>query len=350
MVGLTLVTGIAILSASLRATVGVIIEESFRADFAIQQPGGGFGPPVGISPVVADELEQLPETGAVSRIRANVARIDDRITFVGAVEPNITSLFDFDVLSGTFDNLVGDDTVAVYVGRAEEDGLAVGDTVAIEFARSGLAEFRVVALWDTAAVQAEHFLSIDAYRANFVEDLDTVVYVGLADGVDNAAGRRAVESVTDRYATAEVFNGAEFRQDAEEQLNQLLALVFGLLALAIVISLFGITNTLALSIIERTREIGIIRAVGMTRSQVRSVVRWEAAIIAVFGALLGVILGVALGWVIVKALQDQGIIFTVPVGQVVALVAAAGLAGVVAAVYPARRAARLDVIAAISYE
>lgn len=350
MVGLTLVTGIAILAASLRTTVGVIIEDSFRADFAIQQQGTGLGPPLGISPAVADGLEALPQVADVSRIRGNVAKVGGRITFVGAVEPNITDLFSFDVGPGSFDDLVGDDTVALNRDRAAAAGLGVGDTVDIEFARTGTVTLRIVALWDADAVQADHVLSLEGYRANFVEDLDTVVYVGLAEGVDPEAGRTAVESVTDRFATADVFNAAEFRADAEQQLNRLLALVFGLLALAIVISLVGITNTLALSVIERTREIGILRAVGMTRPQVRSSVRWEAAIVAVFGAVLGVLLGIALGWVIVRALRDQGIVFTVPLGQVIALVVASGLAGVIAAVYPARRAARLDVIEAIAYE
>jgi putative ABC transport system permease protein len=126
-------------------------------------------------------------------------------------------------------------------------------------------------------------------------------------------------------------------------------LFFALLGLALVIALIGIMNTLLLSIVERTHEIGLLRAIGMSRRQVRSTVRWESVIVAVFGAVLGLVVGIALGWTIVRALHDQGFTaFAIPVGQLILYVVIAGIAGVVAAAYPARRAARLDVLQAIS--
>jgi putative ABC transport system permease protein len=134
-------------------------------------------------------------------------------------------------------------------------------------------------------------------------------------------------------------------------INVLLGLFTVLLALAIIIAILGITNTLALSIIERTREIGLLRAVGMSRRQLRRMIRWESVIIAVFGAILGMITGVILGWAVVQALKDEGVgTFSIPTTQLIILVLVAGLAGILAAIYPAYKASRLNILDAISYE
>ena len=144
---------------------------------------------------------------------------------------------------------------------------------------------------------------------------------------------------------------AQFRQSQASQVNALLGLITALLLLAILIALFGIVNTLALSIFERTREIGLLRAIGMGRRQVRAMIRWEAVIIAVFGAVLGLVVGVFFGWAMVEALKDQGVSsLAIPGGQLIVYVLLAGLAGVVAAIWPARRAAKLNVLEAITTE
>ena len=144
---------------------------------------------------------------------------------------------------------------------------------------------------------------------------------------------------------------SEFAADFENQIGQLVAVFNGLLALAIVIAILGITNTLALSITERIREIGLLRAVGMVRRQVRRMVRWEAVIVAVFGAALGVLLGSVLGWAVRLALADDGLaVFSLPVSQLVIYVALAGVAGVLAAILPARSASRIKILDAIAYE
>jgi putative ABC transport system permease protein len=123
-----------------------------------------------------------------------------------------------------------------------------------------------------------------------------------------------------------------------------------MLLLSVLIALLGITNTLSLSIIERTREIGLLRAVGMSRKQVRRMIRWESVIISVFGAVLGIVLGIIFGWAVVRALSDQGLLFVLPIGQLIGALFAAGVAGVVAAILPAWRASRLNVLEAIAYE
>jgi putative ABC transport system permease protein len=166
-----------------------------------------------------------------------------------------------------------------------------------------------------------------------------------------AEARTDIERVTDRYPNVELRDQTEIKERSAADVDQLLGLVTALLGLALVIALLGITNTLALSVFERTRELGLLRAVGMARKQTRSMIRWEAVIISLFGALLGIAVGILFGWAFVSALNDQGITeFAVPFGQLIIYVVFAGLAGIVAAIPPARRAARLNVLEAIASE
>jgi putative ABC transport system permease protein len=176
------------------------------------------------------------------------------------------------------------------------------------------------------------------------------VLIALADGVTIEQGRAAVESVTSSFPNVQIQDQADFKQQTESQINLILSLIFVMLLLSVLIALLGITNTLSLSIIERTREIGLLRAVGMSRKQVRRMIRWESVIISVFGAVLGVGLGILFGWAVVRALSDQGLLFVLPAGQLIGALLAAGLAGVVAAVLPAWRASSLNVLEAIAYE
>ncbi|MFM8944469.1 MAG: ABC transporter permease, partial [Actinomycetota bacterium] len=163
--------------------------------------------------------------------------------------------------------------------------------------------------------------------------------------------RDAIEAVLADYPNVQVYDQAQYRQQQEGFIDQLLALVTALLGLAIIIALFGIVNTLGLSIYERTRELGLLRAVGMSRRQVRAMIRAESVIIAILGAILGIGIGVFFGWALQRALEPEGVtILRIPVGQLAGYVVAAAVAGVLAAVLPARRAANLDVLEAISYE
>jgi putative ABC transport system permease protein len=167
---------------------------------------------------------------------------------------------------------------------------------------------------------------------------------------------RALDDVTvgfvaDRYPGVDVLDQSEFKEEQMVFVDRMLGLVYAMLALAILIALLGIGNTLALSIVERTRELGVLRAVGMTRAQLRSAIRWESVIIAVQGAVLGLAIGVFFGWALVTAMAGEGLtVFAVPLGSLAVLVVLAALAGVVAAALPARRAARLDVLDALSHE
>ena len=180
---------------------------------------------------------------------------------------------------------------------------------------------------------------------------DAFILANAAEGVSVENAKLAAEEAALIYPNAQVQTKSELVADAEAQIDALLIIFTALLGLAIIIAILGITNTLALSIIERTREIGLLRAVGMSRRQLRRMIRWESVIIAVFGALLGMLTGIALGWAVVQALKDEGLgDFALPVGQLVLLNVVAAIAGVFAAVYPAYKASRLNILDAISYQ
>jgi len=171
----------------------------------------------------------------------------------------------------------------------------------------------------------------------------------LADGVSIDDGEAAVQAVADGFSAPDVQTAAEYTDSVAGEVDQLLNVVYVLLALAIVIALMGIANTLSLSIHERTRELGLLRAVGQTRRQLRAMVRGEAVTVALFGTAGGVGLGLFLGWAMVEALADEGFTsFAVPVASLAVVLAVGAAAGVLAAVRPARRAARMDVLEAIA--
>jgi putative ABC transport system permease protein len=200
-------------------------------------------------------------------------------------------------------------------------------------------------------VNSDYIISVGTYDEVFTERVDSAVLVAKSPDASPAEARTEIEKVTDQYPNVELRDQTEIKERSAADVDQLLGLVTALLGLALVIALLGITNTLALSVFERTRELGLLRAVGMARKQTRSMIRWEAVIISLFGALLGITVGIFFGWAFVSALNDQGITeFAVPFGQLVIYVVFAGLAGIVAAIPPARRAARLNVLEAIATE
>jgi putative ABC transport system permease protein len=277
--------------------------------------------------------------------------IDGSTEEVLGVDPASTfELVDVERLQGSPDDL-GRDAIAVFEDVADEDGLAIGDTVQVNFKDTGVQPLRVVMIYGEDEPAGDYLIGRAAYEANFAEQFDTFVFVRKAADVEAGQALAAVQRVADDFPGAEVQDRTGFKEDLTEPVNQILGLVYALLALAVVIALLGIGNTLALSILERTREVGLLRSVGMTRSQLRSTIRWESVIIALQGTLLGILIGIFFGWALVRALRDEGIDrFTVPFGTLLIVIVLAALAGVVAAVLPARRAAKLDVLRAIVAE
>jgi len=346
-VGLGLVGCVSVLAASIKESSAEIIDRALAADFVVS--ANQFMP--SISTEVADRLSGLPELGAVTALQTGDWRFEGEGRALFAGDPAaIGSLMNLEVSSGGLAGL-GRGGVMVEEGEAEEQGVAVGSTIAMEFARTGVKELPVAGTYARNQLLGSYLVSTATYEANYSERLDFVVLAKAAAGVPPAAARAALERVTAEFPNVVVRDQTEFKETQKDQVNQALGLVSALLGLAIVIALLGIVNTLALSVFERTRELGLLRAVGMSRRQVRSMVRGESVIIAVIGAVLGLAVGVLFGWVLVTDLESQGISrLVIPAGQLLFYVAMAAVAGVLAAVFPARRAANLDVLGAIAHE
>ncbi len=345
MIGVGLVGLITIVAASTKASIEKVIDESFTGDFVIDSGTFGFG---GISPELADQLNQQPEIEAATGIRVAYARIDGRGQAVIGLDPTTAfDIVDVGVVQGSPDDL-GETGIAVNDDVADDDDLQIGSNVPVGFADSGEQIFQVAMIYTEDQLVGGYFIGRPAFEANVADQFDFQVYVLKADDVSIEEARAVIDRVAEPFANAEVEDLSEFKQSQLDQVNQFLYIIYALLALAVVIALFGIANTLALSIIERTHELGLLRAVGMTRRQLRSAIRWESVLTAVFGSLLGLGIGLFFGWALVEALKDEGLTeMVVPVGQLVGIVLVAALAGVGAAILPARRAARLDVLDAI---
>jgi putative ABC transport system permease protein len=305
----------------------------------------------GVSPEFTDQVNELPEVETAGGVRAGLAEIDGDSDQLLGLSPEAFEIFDVDPVAGSPDDLDAT-SIAAMEDVADEKGLAIGDTVPVEFTAKGTQEMTLALIYDSnPGVENEWLVGIDAFAANYPDQLDVQVFVQKAAGVPVNEALAAVEGVAADYPGTDVLDQTEYKAEQMGFVDQMLGLVYALLALAILIALLGIGNTLALSIVERTRELGVLRAVGMTRAQLRSTIRWESVIIAVQGALLGLVIGVFFGWALVTAMRDEGLnTFTVPVLSLVVVVVLAALAGVVAAVLPARRAAKLDVLRAVVTE
>ncbi len=347
MVGLGLVGCVSVLASSIKASATEIFDRSLAADFTLSTDQ--FMPT--IPPEVAARLSRQPELAAVSGLKNGPFKLGASTHYLTAADPaTVADVLNVDVRAGGLDPLARGQLL-VSEDEAEDRGWAVGENVRLTFARTGERELPIGGIFARNELLGSYLVSTAVFEANYTEALDFVVLAKVAPGVSARAARAAVERVAADFPNVTVRDQAETKERQREQVNQLLGLVSALLGLAIVIAFFGIVNTLALSVFERTRELGLLRAVGMSRRQVRTMVRSESVITAVMGAVLGLGVGVLFGWAIVTALADEGIgDLVVPGGQLALYVGVAAVAGVVAAVGPARRAARLDVLAAISVE
>jgi putative ABC transport system permease protein len=235
---------------------------------------------------------------------------------------------------------------------AQAAGVDVGDTITVRNRVGHTGSFEVRGTYDDPNVLGAVLVSDVALRP-LLEPGNTgvgLMLVKAAGGADTGVVQRDVESALAKFPVASVQSNAELQDEVESSVNQLLAIFYALLAMSVVISLFGIVNTLVLSVYERTREIGLLRAIGTTHRQVRRMIRYESVLTAVLGAFVGVGVGVLFGYAITTALSDEGLAFALPLGQIVVFMLLAVVAGVLAAVFPARRASRLDVLQALQHE
>ena len=241
--------------------------------------------------------------------------------------------------------------MAIYDEVAEENELVVGDQLWVEFDSGARVEFEVVALYDDSRIVGNWTVDIATWEKYQQQNQDLFVSAVNAPGVSQGQALAAIESVTDNYPQVNVQTRDEFNDSQTGQIDQVVIIVNVFLFLALVVAFIGIANTLALSVIERTRELGLLRAVGMKRGQMLLMVIWEGVLIAVFGGLMGIAMGIIFGVTAVTVIPDQFIsVLAIPWQTLFVYLVGAGIAGLISALLPARRASRLDVLDAIATE
>jgi putative ABC transport system permease protein len=348
MIGLAVVAFVTVFAAGIKSSIATAVDESFQGELVLQN-SDGFSP---ISPRAADVARQVPGVELVSTMRAAQAKLlggggKERVS---ALDRDAGEVIDIDWTEGGSEALRALSDREVIVDKSL--GLDLDDEVRFLTQIGAKPRLRIVGEFEDKAELLGGALVTPRLMATAFDQRDDVLdFVKLAPG----AGARKVQAglikAMDRdFPVVEVRNQQELKENQEEQINQLLGLIYALLALAVIVSLFGIANTLALSIHERTRELGMLRAIGMSRRQVRTMIRYEAVITALIGALLGMVIGVIFAALIAQPLKDEGFALSYPVGQLILMLVFASLAGVVAAIGPARRASKLDVLEALQYE
>jgi putative ABC transport system permease protein len=349
MIGVALVGFITIIASSSKASLASAVDKNLTADYVVDSGTWGYG---GFGPAIERDLAALPQVERISPLRSVAATVEGATTELTAFDTaTVEELIDFEIIAGDVKAIRGDG-VGLAQGHADTLGVGVGDTVTVHFAATGDQELTVRAIYDGDLLSAggmDTIVSLDTFEANVTDVYDRQVYVKIADGVSAATATEAMESALAAWPNAELQDQATFKEAISSEIDMMLNLIYGLLGLAVIIALIGIANTLALSVHERTRELGLLRAVGMTRGQLKTAVRWESVLISLLGTALGLGLGVGGAWGIAVASAKDGVTaFVVPGTQLTVIVGLAVFAGVLAALGPARRAARLNVLEAIA--
>ena len=343
MIGLALVSTIGVLAASLNKSVDDLVDEQFTADLVVQNTN--FFP---FSTEIGDRIENVPGVGVASRQQFVAARQGDDNVYVTGVDPAFDEIYDQDVVQGT-DAMSGAEAV-VFEDYAKEHEVGVGDALDLGFQGGKQLALTVVGIVKSQEVTSEVTVPLDQLVAAGVLRQDTTISILFEPGADPDTVRDAVDDAAKDAPIVGVYDKEGFADNIRGQINQLLYMIYGLLALAIVIAVIGIINTLGLSVIERTREIGLLRAVGMSRRKLRQMIAIESVTIALLGAVLGMALGVVIGVLLRAALSDDLTSLGLPLGQLAAFLVVSVVVGVLAAVIPAVRASRMKVLEAISTE
>jgi putative ABC transport system permease protein len=348
LIGVALVTGASVFAASIKEQIQVAVGESFVGDYVINSTRGGS---VSLGQDFVDELNEIPEVGVATGLgfARGVADIEGKPAFGAVVDPvTVNDLVNIDFLAGAMTDLTAEG-VLISEGEAKRRELSLGDefVLRIDGAARPLEVQGVFAT--TELIRTSRIYHRDTFVDTSITTPAGFVSLTRAPGVDDAQFRAVVGPAAEDYGIGELQDKQEFIDSRADLVDRSLAFIYGLLLLSIMIATFGIVITLLLAVYERRREIGLLRAVGMTRAQVRTTVRWESVITSVYGALVGVMMGLVLGYVVIVALRDQGLTeYSVPTTDIAWIMVLAFVAGVAAAVIPAWRATRLNVLRAIA--
>lgn len=344
MVGLALVSAFSTIGASTNASLDKLIGSTLGADYVVST---AVGQP--FTPEVAQRLSEVDGVDAVNQQRFGTALVDGEQVGLTAADPEgLDAALAFTYVEGGTEGLA-DGGLLVERSAAQARGLAVGDEVELLLSNGTPLTLTVGGVYESNPAVGSLVVDLAAYEAAGGGELDQYVYLDVAADADSGAVRGDLEQVLADYPVVTLKDQTQFADEQKGQIDQLLLLINALLVLSVLIAVLGIVNTLALSVVERIREIGLLRAVGMSRAQLRRMVRLESVVISLYGAALGLLLGTVFGVSLVRALRDQGVeVLQVPVLRLLLFFALAAVVGVLAAVWPARRAARMDVLGAIS--
>jgi putative ABC transport system permease protein len=352
MIGLMVVAFVTVFAAGLKSSVAQVVDENFAGGLVIQN-SDGFSP---IPNGAAFAAQKVPGVETVASIRSVQAKLVDggAGARVSAPTRNVEAAVDIEWKQGGPEKLrrLRDDQAVLSDSFASAHDLGVGDRFRLLSQTRRKPSFEVVGEFDSKlGVFGSVLITQAALAREFSQTQDTIDFVETAPGADASEVQALLTAGVERvFPVAEVMNQQELKESREDQVQELVNLVYALLLLAIVISVFGIANTLALSIHERRRELGMLRAIGMSRRQVRTMIRYEAVITALIGAILGMVLGIVFAALIAQPLKDEGFTLSYPIGSLIFLLVFAAVIGVLAAIPPARRASRLDVLESLQYE
>ena len=354
MIGLALVSTASVVAASFKATVADVLRQSVTSDWFVSPSNGG-GPDSRFSPALADDLERISQVETVLRIR--FATEAYRTRFNGDDLVRDSTATDLEIAAQHIDpNFVTLDetqsnrnSIWIHQDMANDNGFGLGSAFDIEFPDLSTETVTIAGIYTDSSIFGNRVISLELWNDKFPSAQDQFVSVNIIDGVEVEQARTALQTVTTNYPTVNLETQAEFQTRQSNQIDQFLLVINVLLGVSIAIALLGIAITLALSIFERTRELGLVRAVGMTSQQMLRMVLFEGAIIAVFGGVLGILLGTAFGAATVTVVPDAFIsALDIPLNDLLTYLVAAAIAGIAAAIIPARRAARLNVLEAIA--
>ena len=342
-IGLALMTAVSVLGSSARASVAEVVDTTIGADFVLLGPG--FRP---ISPDVYRAVEDLPGASVVTYVRTIPVTIDGQQSPVTGVDPEVISqVLDIPMDSGSLADLsLGTAIVDADLARAQD--LAIGDTVTGTFV-NGEGALRVVGTFEPAGPVRGFITTLSTVTSIGTLSRDTAIYIALAPGASVEVARQELTDRLAAYPSIDIQDQADIKRDINGQFDVVFGLVYALLGLSVIVAFLGIVNTLSLSVIERTREVGLVRAVGMSRAQVRRMITLEALLLATLGTALGLGLGLLFGVLLQRVLAPQGItVLAIPAAQLVAFAVLAMLGGLAAALWPAWRAGRMPVLGAIA--
>jgi putative ABC transport system permease protein len=352
MVGVAVVALFTVVGASLKASVSDGVGKSLTSDLVVDTAGfGGQSGGTGLSPQLASAIAKVPEVQDAVGIGGGSALLAGSTHAVTVADPDrVDKVLDLGITGGSLAGL-SDHGLGVTEQAAKNNHWRVGTLIPVVYPDGARDEVHIAFVYANGDLTGDYLMSSNLWNPHAGQQRDTKIFVNVRPGADVESARAAITNVARPYGAPRVQDRAQFRTSAAEGVNTILGLVYVMLALAIVIAFMGIANTLSLAVYERTRELGLLRAVGQTRRQTRSMVRWESVMIAVFGTLAGVSLGTFLAWALVKSSSSTTLaVFAVPPLQLAVFVVIGALAGVLAAIRPARRAARLHILQAIASE